>query len=65
MSDLLYSKEFMNFGCLAPSKIMFDFLIFFVGREAFDPVSKGPAFRNFGIYDELYFSLPIRDNLMG
>ena len=32
-------------------------LIFFVGREAFDPVCKGPALWNFGISDEVYFFL--------
>ena len=42
----------MKLGCLEPSPLTFDF---FVGREAFDPVCKGPALWNFGSCDELYF----------
>ena len=40
--NLPFSKRFMKFGCLKPSKIMFKFWFFFVGWELFDPVCKGP-----------------------
>ena len=39
-NGLPFSKGIRNFGCLEPSKIMFDF-DFFVGQEAFDPVCEG------------------------
>ena len=40
-------------------------LKYFDGREAFDPVCKGPALYNFGISDKLYFFSAKWDNFTG
>ena len=44
-----YSKGFMRFGCLKTVQNIVWLLKFFVGREVFYPVCKGPSLWFFGI----------------
>ena len=53
-NDLPFSKEFRKFGCLQPSKIMFEFWNFWLAQDAFDPVCNEYLW-NSGISDELFF----------
>ena len=60
MNDLPYSKGFVKFGCLEPSKIMIDFWnCLMVERRVtqFVRLTKGSAVWHFGISDEFFCRL--------
>ena len=54
-NDLPYSKGCMMFGCLEPSKIMFDFWYFLLAERHLTQFVRVPPRSKFGISDKLNF----------